>query len=149
MSESRITYLLRPNRYMERSILSHMWKHARTFMFSNFLSDPHSAHPYMESRLKTTQHLFKWCCRLNDVFLVIYWQRILGNLKFIYKVRVKNLGSIPFSQFQFHSIPFGQFHIKFINSIPNVSIPLFFPDSFFPTTFCAHGRLNGPNDLQR
>jgi len=29
-------------------------------------------------------------------------------------------------QFQFHSVPFGQFRIKFIdsNSIPNLSIPL-------------------------
>ena len=37
---------------------------------------------YMESQLKTTHHLFKWCRRLKAVFIPVYWLRVLGNLKF-------------------------------------------------------------------
>jgi len=51
----------------------------------NFLLDLHNA--YMESRLKTTHCLFKWCCPLKAVFIAVYWPLVLGN--FIYIVRVK------------------------------------------------------------
>jgi len=36
----------------------------------------------MESRLKKTHHLFKWCCQLKAVFIAVYWLSILGNLNF-------------------------------------------------------------------
>ena len=35
----------------------------------------------MESRVKTTYHLFKWCGWLKAVFVEVYWLRILSNLK--------------------------------------------------------------------
>ena len=53
----------------------------------------------------------------------------LSSLIFLY---VSDMGSIPFCQFQFQSIPIGQFHIKFIN--PNSPIP-FFNDSFYLLLF--------------
>ena len=47
----------------------------------------------------------------SDVFITLIVCVLFG-----FKLYVTDMGSIPFSQFQFHSIIFGQFHIKSINS---------------------------------
>ena len=59
---------------------SHIWNHAR--MFSIFCQI-HITHrlEYMESRLKTTHHQFKWCCQLKAVFIAGYWLCVLGNFQ--------------------------------------------------------------------
>jgi len=58
-----------------RIMLVHLW------VFHFLLhSDSHNA--YMESRLKTTHHLFKWCRRLKAVSIAVYWLCVLGYLKF-------------------------------------------------------------------
>ena len=33
---------------------------------------------YVESRLKITHCLFKWCHRLKAVFFAVHWLRVLG-----------------------------------------------------------------------
>ena len=45
-----------------------------------FLSDLHTM--YMEPHIKTTHCLFKWCCWLKAVLIIVYWLCILGYLKF-------------------------------------------------------------------
>jgi len=38
----------------------------------------------MESRLKITHRLFKWCRRLKAVFIAVYWLRVLGNFEILF-----------------------------------------------------------------
>ena len=102
------------NRYIEWSILSHSeitWTHSQTFM---------------ESRLKTTHCLFKWCRQLKAVFSAVYWLLVLGNLNFIYIVRMKMAMGISAKQLHWTSLnkhflsnasPFVDFYMVILDQV--------------------------------
>jgi len=79
------------NPCMEQSILSHLeiaytviHIESRSFVYV-FCIFCHMMHTtYIESLLKTTHCLFKWChwLKVVDLFIAVYWLRVLGNLKF-------------------------------------------------------------------
>jgi len=70
----------------------HMKSCLYIYMFSIFcgICIMHTSTTYMESRLKTTHCLFKWCRWLKAVFIAVNWLRVLGNLEFDLYTENKN-----------------------------------------------------------
>ena len=54
---------------------AHVESHSYILMFSYFFQIHITRTTFMESWLKSTHHLFKWCHRLKVVFIAVYWQQ--------------------------------------------------------------------------